>query len=140
MNPSTSDIPQHIRDWHALYESLTGLHISLDNFTRIDTWRTFIGFRKPPFTHDDLRVVVKRIKHLQLHANSKRSLKFHSLIGQPDYFEEDLAEARAMLRPRPPVEREVTYANTSRIINNPGTGDATRPVADVIAAMRAAVG
>lgn len=140
MNPSLPDIPQNIRDWHALYTQLTGLEIDLKNFTRIDTWRTFIGFRNPPFTHDDLRVVVKYIRHERQHNNSKRSLDFRNLIAQPDYFEEDLAKARQALRPRPSSTMTVTTGTTQRIIASDGTQDATVSVASVIEAMRAAVG
>lgn len=140
MNPPSSDVPQNIRDFHLLYQQLTQSELTLD-FCRIDMWRTFIGYRKPPFTHDDLRLVVKRLNHqIKFQKRNPGSLKFRNIIGNPDYFEEDLSEARAALRPRPPVEKEITYGTTRRIVANPGTGEATRSIADVIAAMREAAG
>ena len=132
-------VPPAIREMHNAYERLTGAQLTL-NWPRLDQWRVFLSYRNPPFSTDDLRIVVAHIrKGVSEQRRNMGALKFHNLIGQPDYFEEDLNEARALSRPKPSATKTVAYNATQRIVPNPGTGDATVSMDKVIAAMRAAV-
>lgn len=132
MNPQLSDIPCAILEWHRFFEKLTSAQLTPD-FARLDAWRTFIGYRQPPFTHDDLRVVVLHLKQQIKHQKrNPGALKFRNLICQPDYFEEDLQEARAALRPRAPKTRQIVSNGTSRIVPNPNTSDTSAPVSAVL--------
>lgn len=139
MNLQPEQVPQAIRDLHNAYERLTGAQLTL-NWQRLDQWRVFMAYRQPPFTCDELRIVVAHIrKGVSDNRRNMGALKFHNLIGQPDYFEEDLNEARAMARPKPPDTKAVTYHNTQRIMPDANTGNTAVPLADVIKAMREAV-
>lgn len=141
MHLSRSDVPKNIVAFHELYEKLTGHRTTL-NYPQLDTWRTFMAYRNdPPFTHDDLRLVVAHLKQgIRAMKRNAGALKFHNLIQNPDYFEADLNEALIAKRPPPPKTQTVTTGTTQRIIPNPGTGEATRSMGDVIAAMRLAAG
>lgn len=136
--PSRSSVPvpdlAQIPELHALYGQLTG-HVIAMNMDRERTWAEWLRYRRDtPFTADDLRAV---ITHLQAGIKAERrqpaSLKFRNLIGQPDFFEEDLAEARAVKRPRPPVAHTVSYVTpttrTERIMPIGGIEDRTTPAA-----------
>jgi hypothetical protein len=92
-NPATI-----VSDLHRLYVSHTGLQVSLNMAREVD-WGRWLQWRKPPFTADDLRAVVDHIRRgIRDGARNPGALKFRNLIGMPDYFEEDLAEATARSR------------------------------------------
>jgi hypothetical protein len=102
------DLNGKIRALHQLYIDLTGHAVSL-GFDRERAWFDFLG---RGFTEDDLRLVVYKIKSgIQRSERRPAALKFHNLIVQLDYFEEDLAEAKA-------------HARTKRV--NPGLAAALR--------------
>ena len=84
---------QQIEALHDQYVAQTGHAIFL-NPERERTWFEWLRFRQPPFTAEDLGLVIAKIKR-GIHDGSRNAgaLKFRNLIGQPDYFEEDLAEA-----------------------------------------------
>ena len=132
-------VPPAIREMHNAYERLTGAQLTL-NWPRLDQWRVFLSYRNPPFSTDDLRIVVAHIrKGVSEQRRNMGALKFHNLIGQPDYFEEDLNEARALSRPKPSATKTVAYNATQRIVPNDNMGNTAVPMADVIKAMREAV-
>jgi hypothetical protein len=86
---------------HELYVTLTNNDIRLD----MDKERSWFEWSKR-FTSDDLRRVVKYIKDgIFANKRNRGALKFSNLIGMPDRFEEDLAEAKSAsgLRARPAV-------------------------------------
>lgn len=79
--------------FHNLYVKLTDLPI-LWSTDRRYAWELFCL----RFTEDDLRTVIAFLKGKRSRGQPARSLSFRSLISGPgslDYFEEDLAEARA---------------------------------------------
>lgn len=122
-----------IRELHDVYVKLTGQPITL-NMHRESAWFLWLAHRRPEFTADDLRAVITHIKSgIKDQKRNLGALKFSNLIGQPDYFEEDLALATAHARPRPPVEHKVSYvtptSRTERIMPTTGTEDATKPAA-----------
>ena len=103
MNPVSTR--QRIELLHKLYGQLTGLLIPLD-MQRESMW---FEWQRRGHGELELREVVA---HLQRGIREQRrnvgALKFRNLIGSPDYFEEDLAEARANRRaaaakPSPPL-------------------------------------
>ena len=121
MNVPHTDVPENIRAFHTVFEQLSGMQLTLD-FCRMDAWRQFIGYRRhQPYTHDDLRLVWRFLKKQII--NGKRNagaLKFRNLIQNPDYFEEDLAEAMGDAemnrKPAQPKTKVINYANTERIV------------------------
>ena len=99
---------------HALYCQLTGLVIPLD-MQRETIW---FEWQRRGHGEPELRVVVA---HLQRGIREQRrnpgALKFRNLIGMPDYFEEDLAEARAARRAyqsRPQGDKQSVLKATNR--------------------------
>lgn len=132
------NVPAPIPALHALYSELTRTNLTLD-WCRVDCWRQWLAYRKhQPFTAQDLKVVVAYFKRTRKGGILDGSLKFHKLIGWPDRFEEDLNVALQALRPRAPATQTVVVGTTSRIVPSTGTQDATRPIAEVIEAMRKA--
>src|SRR6185369_10990203 len=88
---------EKIKRLHAAYCALTGMQVALD-MVREGTW---FEFCRKGFTEDDLRAVVRSIRAGI--ADGKRNpgaLKFSNLVGQLDFFEEDLAMVRAQDRGR----------------------------------------
>ena len=84
-----------IRRLHAAYVRLTGLAVSLD----LQGYREMVWFQwmRLGFTEADLVCVVRYVKGFIQRGDrgwNLGTLKFNSLIGQPDKFEELLAEAR----------------------------------------------
>lgn len=122
-----------IQALHALYVQLTGQNIAL-RMDRERAWFDWLGCRKPEFTAEDLRTVIHHIKAgIREQKRNPGALKFSNLIGQPDYFEEDLALATAIARPRPPAHTTVRTAHpaghTERIVPASGSEDAAKPAA-----------
>ena len=111
------NVPPNILAFHAEYEKLAGVKLTL-NFTRLDMWRQFLAFRKPPFTIRDLiRVVLHLRQEIRNGTRNPGALKFRNLIGSPDYFEEDLTGIIARGRRSEPLpRRSVTVNGSTRIM------------------------
>ena len=125
---------------HRLYCQLTGLVIPLD-MQRETIW---FEWQRRGHGEQELRDV---IAHLQRGIREQRrnpgALKFRNLIGMPDYFEEDLAEARAARRAyqaRPQgdkqsvlkaTHRDTTPANRERKLDEILSSDAFKAFIDL---------
>lgn len=99
----------NIAELHTVFERLTGQQIELNAF-REQQWCVWLGYRRSqPFTTADLTAVIVWLKN-QIRKGERRpaALKFSNLVGNPDYFEEDLELARAQLRVRPLPPRQIT--------------------------------
>lgn len=128
---------QQIEALHGLYVRLTGHQVRLD-MSREAVW---FEWRRRGFTADDLQFVIRELRAAIARGDrNPGALKFSNLIGQPDFFEEDLAALRAKARPGPPTTRTVRTGDTTRIVADPGTAPRAVPIGDVIAAMRQAAG
>lgn len=132
-----SPVRQQIEALHELYVAQTRHAIFL-NPDRERTWFEWLRFRQPPFTADDLRLVIEKLKRgIKDGSRNAGALKFRNLIGQPDYFEEDLAEARAQSRPKPPAMKTVVsrdaQGTAERRVPSDGTEDTTRSAGEVLA-------
>jgi hypothetical protein len=109
--------PSDINTLHADYQRLARLPL------RLDMHREAVWFEwgRRGFTADDLRCVITYLRgEIRAGRRHPAALKFSNLIGQPDYFEEDLALARAQARPRQPATRTVQTGDTQRIIPDAG--------------------
>ena len=98
---SVPDRVVEIRRMHAAYVRLTGLSVVLDLAGYRE--RLWFDWLRMGWTEGDLAVVVGYVKRCI--ARNERgfnygTLKFGSLVGQVDRFEELLAEARAVGRGR----------------------------------------
>lgn len=108
---------------HEAYTQLTGFEIVLDAF-REASWGQFLA---RGFTVDDMRLVIYSIrKGIESKERKPGALKFRNLIGNLDWFEEDLAEIRAKRRGHVPIDpakaevlratgRSVTASNASTV-------------------------
>jgi hypothetical protein len=86
---------QEINSVHALYCQLTGMPIRLD-MAREHEWFEWL---KRGFTQRDLRDLVAHLRQeIRAGRRNPGCLKFRNLVVNLDYFEEDLAEARARSR------------------------------------------
>lgn len=84
-----------IETLHQVYCQHTGLEVQCTMF-RLLSWEAFI---KRGFTADDLRVVCKSLRReVDRGKRGYGSLSFHLLVGDLEYFEERLAEIRALQR------------------------------------------
>jgi hypothetical protein len=91
----SSDTRQRIEALHKLYGELTGLLIPLD-MQRESMWYEWQRRGHGP---QELREVVAHLRRgIREQKRNPGALKFRNLIGMPDFFEEDLAEARAARR------------------------------------------
>ena len=91
----SADTSQRIASLHALYGQLTGLIIPLD-MQRESMW---FEWQRRGHGEPELREVVAHLRRgIREQKRNPGALKFRNLIGMPDYFEEDLAEARASRR------------------------------------------
>jgi hypothetical protein len=80
---------------HHEYRHLTGHQLTLD-FHRERVWWDWC---QRGHDIEELRMVVAYLKFMiKKGERFPGSLKFHNLIGNPDYFEEDLSTARAHAR------------------------------------------
>lgn len=117
-----------ISSMHYHYRTLTGMDVGLD-YWRERCWHEWLakGFRK-----DDLATVVAHIKKgIRENKRQMGALKFSNLIGNLDYFEEDLAVARAEKRNAVKTdERQEVMKATGR--EDRKDGDTSRTVGDVI--------
>lgn len=87
--------PRTLSGLHAAYVSATGLALRLDMARE----RDWFEWTKRGFTEADLIQVIGHLKRgIRERRRNQGALKFSNLIGQPDFFEEDLAEAKAHAR------------------------------------------
>jgi hypothetical protein len=92
-----SQLQHQIVTLHRLYCDLTGMDIRLD-MAREHEWFIWV---KRGFTEQDLRDLVAHLRReIREGRRNQGALKFRNLICNVDYFEEDLAEARAQKRAR----------------------------------------
>lgn len=145
MNVPHMDVPKNILEFHALYEQLSGTRLTLD-FCRMDAWRQFINYRRhEPYTHDDLRLVWRHLKK-QVVAGKRNfgALKFRNLIQNPDYFEEDLAEAQGeaerMKKAPMPERKVVSYNDTNRVVQDQGNEPNLANIASFFASLKETLG
>jgi len=88
-----------VMELHEHYCARTGFEITLTT-DRVRMWNEWLGFKMPPFTKDDLSLVINYLRGEIRQTNWQKptrnigALKFLNLIGQVDKFEEDLALAR----------------------------------------------
>lgn len=88
---------QTIQRLHALYCQLTELRIPLDMYRE----RIWFEWMRRGLDEQALRDVVAHIRRgIREQRRNPGALKFSNLIGNPDFFEEDLAEARAVAHGR----------------------------------------
>lgn len=106
-----------IPELHRLYVELTGHKITLHS-GREGMWAAWLHFRREePFTSEDLRVTINHLwRGIKDGSRQPGSLRFSNLIEQPDYFEENLALARAPVRrpPQPNPARQAALEATGR--------------------------
>ena len=106
----SSPTPEIVRAFHAAYVRETGLPISL-GFDRQRAWHELLklefGDPPAPLAVADLLLVIRYLKAgIARQERNPGCLRFRNLIEQPDYFEEELAMARKVLRPRPKSKTE----------------------------------
>ena len=84
-----------IKELHGCYCRMTGLEVPL-TMQRMFTWERWLHEK---LTIDDLRLVIEVLRR-KIKAGKKTlaCLKFTNLIGNTEFFTEDLAEARQMAR------------------------------------------
>lgn len=113
-------IAEQISHLHGLYSRLTGFKLRLD-MGREAVWFEWL---RRGFTADDLQALIRHLRsEIREGRRNPGALKFSNLIGQPDFFEEDLAVLRALNRNRVTSESVV-----SRVVH---TGDTERRLPDV---------
>lgn len=100
---------------HALYQQLTGHTLRLD-YSREQQWVLWLTFAGAD-PAQALRTVVAHLQRgIREGTRNPGSLKFRNLIGQADYFEEDLAEALARSRTKAdPSQRSAVLRSTGRL-------------------------
>jgi len=128
------DKRQEIEALHALYCELTGQQIFL-NLSRESEWFEWLRFRRHlPFTADDLRAVIAhRQRRLRAGEVTESALKFSRVVGQPDFFEEDLGIELARRRvPREDKGKTAVLAATGREVRSAECG--VRSAGEVLAA------
>lgn len=114
------DILTQINALHAAYVEITGMEIRCD-YSRMSAWQEFIH---RGFTLDDLKMVCFEIRRgFSTGARHPGAFKFHNLIVNIEYFEEELAMARANMRSRRPpmTERDKIMKQTGRATETTGT-------------------
>jgi hypothetical protein len=117
-----------IRKLHGLYEDLTTIEVilSVEKMYAWEAWMT-------RYNAEDLRLVV-RMLHGKIKSGVKTwsCLNFRNLIGNLEYFDEDLGEARATSRIAPRSARDATLEQSGRPpymqpamcrLKQPGLGD-----------------
>lgn len=122
--------PGAIKHLHDEYARLTGLVVPL-TLPRIYAWEAWIASKH---TAADLALVVGHLR-TKIHDRGRLmgALSFHRLIEMLDWFDEDLAEARALARRhRVPPNREAVLRATGRKSEPPPTP--ARSVGEILAA------
>lgn len=106
---------------HLAYVRLTGRDLTLD-YMRAQAWHVWQRYRShEPFTMADLTLVVRYLQ-AQIKKGERRSgcLKFQNLIQSPDFFEEELADARQWARkPAPEPGKAQALRSTGRPADAP---------------------
>lgn len=107
---------------------------------RFDRQRWWYDWCRCGFTLDDLKLVVRYLKKgIADRRRNQGALKFSNLIVQADKFEEDLFEARRVLkvRPKPPefVQVERRDGDVRRLVEVPAP-DRTVDVGAIFAKIR----
>jgi hypothetical protein len=101
-----------VKRLHEVYQLLTGLVVPLDS------WREHQWFElvRKGVGEAELRLVIAHIRRgIGAGTRNRGALRFHNLIGQVDYFEEELAEATAVnRRARGDTARESVLRATGR--------------------------
>ncbi len=93
--------PADIPNLHAAYQAATGYVLRLDMYRE----RQWFDWAARGFTQPDLLIVIQHLKRgIRNQTRNSGSLRFSNLIGQPDRFEEDLAEARQVIRKPTPID------------------------------------
>jgi len=131
--------PTRIEDLHDAYVRLTGQAVERTMF-RESQWAAWLSFRREsPFTVSDLVAVISHLKR-EIHRGNRKpgSLRFGSLVGNPDWFEEDLELVRSVSRARPVPERvvrvpQVDGSATERRLPGDPAADSARRVGEVLA-------
>lgn len=102
-----------IESLHAAYTRLTGYVLQLD-MAREYEW---FQWQRRGFTEQDLALVINYIKRgIREGRRNQGALKFSNLIVSSDFFEEDLAEAKALARmPKPNPHKQEVLRATGRI-------------------------
>lgn len=87
---------KQIKQLHVEYCARTGFDILL-NMSRENTWKDWLFYnRDQPFTVEDLKLVIAYLRaKIRAGERNDGALRFRNLIGNPDYFEEDLEQAKA---------------------------------------------
>lgn len=103
---------QQIPELHKLYIEITGIDIRL-NPSREREWFDWL---RAGFTAADLRLLVADLKRgIREQRRLPGSLKFSNLIRDVDWFEENLAEAKARARNfRPSTDKASVLRATGR--------------------------
>ena len=94
---ATEGTGRTIEELHALYVSESRRTIGFNMAFERDWW-DWIKFQTPPFTQDDLRVVIRAI-HVGIRAGKRNpgALKFENLVRNPQRFADELAEVRSVM-------------------------------------------
>lgn len=97
MTPTTDQL-------HALFCRLTGKDLTLD-YQKRQWWHVWLKYREcEPFTEADLELVIRFLRNeIKKGERKPACLKFRNMICNPDYFEDDLQDARGWAR-RPVVD------------------------------------
>jgi len=101
-----------IKELHGCYCRMSGLEVPL-TMQRMFTWERWIHEK---LTIDDLRLVIEVLRR-KIKAGKKTlaCLKFTNLIGNVEFFTEDLAEARQLARlPKSEPDKESVLRATGR--------------------------
>lgn len=101
-----------IQSLHARYCEITGFRIVLD-WSRENAWGQWLAYGKRcgGWGEHELQMVVALIrKRIREQRRRPEALKFSNLIGNCDYFEEDLASAKAEARIPRKTERAKVLA------------------------------
>lgn len=129
---------ERARALHAVFCEITGQQGLSLRFDRMRVWHEWM---QCGWGEEELRLVVRYLRRgISEGRRNNGALKFSNLIGQPDRFEEDLLEARRVMRIRPPrpatVEsKQALPGGGERIIEVPPE-DAPVDVARVFATLR----
>lgn len=125
------DILTQIGALHAAYVEITGMELRCE-YSRMSAWQEFIH---RGFTLDDLKMVCFEIRRgFSTGARHPGAFKFHNLIVNIEYFEEELAMAKANMRSRRPpmTEKDKILKQTGRQTETTSTA---RTVGTVIQAL-----
>lgn len=122
------DETPRIKELHAIYQRCSGIEIVL-SMQRMQAWRCFLA---QGYNEDDLRLAIELLRR-KICAGKKTfaCLRFGSLIGNLEWFGEDLGEARAMARVPKQTAKEKFCEEQGRPPKR--TVDTARPVRNIIA-------